>query len=630
MAVPSSAALGPEALEEREVLMSIFRPEEFSQRDVDEWVLSFPDLGVDTDLVVRIPPAGTYPALAPPEADIERPIPGLDVRSVVDGLPFTLGETCVYDWACEVRGKLEELLTLLGDDYPAPGRTASDAGAKTGTSAINPFEINDVEDDHAGRSAPRSDRLGEDLANFDLSTVAPPEVVVSRPKIEIHHGEPFTEKKSTFQAHVADVNSEADVRHVLEVLYQDNRIRRATHNQYAWRIREGGFSGDRDANLSQEGQAWVAGPDGHVPELKDAAAQRLSAAVGGCQICVIDGTAYVVPQIVKYKYANLVRLTPQQAAHPLYTEALQRLKTSRCNSPVSVRVSGFTSSYWKFYGKIYSTFWTQEKTYPVPALQMGSASGSAGERQPLVGAPVRLVTQTSRRVQLATTLGSGVLLTVGDGKRERILKHDAEFLNDITGELCFRDNAGCFGCCGLWTRESLDKILAGEQGLNGAQALNRIAQISANDDTKRVALLLRYFQRVNENAAAPTSRVPFAAFVPFNQAQVRYCGTLPPPDITRFERSTCRVRGWPLSGVVLYGKILAFATVGSAGSQQTQRALLPEQHKDVCLFLVHDREAGADGFFATDEADADGVSLMAGPGASPDLPKTAQLPTPYP
>ena len=47
---------------------------------------------------------------------------------------------------------------------------------------------------------------------------------------EIIHGEPFTERRSTFQAHLARVSSVKDVQAVLRELKRNRKIAEATHN----------------------------------------------------------------------------------------------------------------------------------------------------------------------------------------------------------------------------------------------------------------------------------------------------------------------------------------------------------------------------------------------------------------
>uniref|UniRef100_A0A0K0DG42 RWD domain-containing protein n=1 Tax=Angiostrongylus cantonensis TaxID=6313 RepID=A0A0K0DG42_ANGCA len=52
----------------------------------------------------------------------------------------------------------------------------------------------------------------------------------------IQHGDVLTDRKSRFQAHVARVHSEDEVKLVLERLLENPKIVRATHNIYAYRI----------------------------------------------------------------------------------------------------------------------------------------------------------------------------------------------------------------------------------------------------------------------------------------------------------------------------------------------------------------------------------------------------------
>lgn len=64
-------------------------------------------------------------------------------------------------------------------------------------------------------------------------------------KPQIIHGEPFTDRKSTFQAHLAHVVTQDQVRQVLEELKQNRKINNATHNVMAYRI----FIDDRNSYL---------------------------------------------------------------------------------------------------------------------------------------------------------------------------------------------------------------------------------------------------------------------------------------------------------------------------------------------------------------------------------------------
>lgn len=71
-------------------------------------------------------------------------------------------------------------------------------------------------------------------------------------------GDPYVERKSTFQAHVAPVSSVDEVRAMVAALLQDNKIRRASHNMMAYRIRvpsKGTFLQDSD----DDGEAAAGG-----------------------------------------------------------------------------------------------------------------------------------------------------------------------------------------------------------------------------------------------------------------------------------------------------------------------------------------------------------------------------------
>mmetsp|Transcript_43540 Transcript_43540/g.170408 ORF Transcript_43540/g.170408 Transcript_43540/m.170408 type:complete len:281 (-) Transcript_43540:751-1593(-) len=63
----------------------------------------------------------------------------------------------------------------------------------------------------------------------------------------IYSGSPFTDRKSTFQAHLTEVHSEADLSAFLLALQSVNKIASATHNILAYR-----FVDETTGNLSQD------------------------------------------------------------------------------------------------------------------------------------------------------------------------------------------------------------------------------------------------------------------------------------------------------------------------------------------------------------------------------------------
>lgn len=57
--------------------------------------------------------------------------------------------------------------------------------------------------------------------------------------LDIIHGEPITDRRSTFQAHLVKVESEEDVKNALIELKKIRKISNATHNMYAYCILKG-------------------------------------------------------------------------------------------------------------------------------------------------------------------------------------------------------------------------------------------------------------------------------------------------------------------------------------------------------------------------------------------------------
>ena len=87
-------------------------------------------------------------------------------------------------------------------------------------------------------------------------------------KPQIIHGEPFTDRKSTFQAHLAHVVTQDQVRQVLEELKQNRKINNATHNVMAYRI----FIDDRNSYLhdcDDDGEAMAGSRLLHLLQILD-------------------------------------------------------------------------------------------------------------------------------------------------------------------------------------------------------------------------------------------------------------------------------------------------------------------------------------------------------------------------
>ncbi|GAM22353.1 hypothetical protein SAMD00019534_055280 [Acytostelium subglobosum LB1] len=87
----------------------------------------------------------------------------------------------------------------------------------------------------------RRQRQQQRQVNTNTATVLKDESIIpsmpTQPTPTIYTGQPITDKKSKFQAHLAIVHSEEEVNLVLDKLLLNKKIADATHNMYAFRIK---------------------------------------------------------------------------------------------------------------------------------------------------------------------------------------------------------------------------------------------------------------------------------------------------------------------------------------------------------------------------------------------------------
>eukprot|EP01025_Chloroclados_australasicus_P011350 TRINITY_DN14908_c3_g1_i1.p1 TRINITY_DN14908_c3_g1~~TRINITY_DN14908_c3_g1_i1.p1 ORF type:complete len:314 (+),score=39.07 TRINITY_DN14908_c3_g1_i1:101-1042(+) len=165
-------------------------------------------------LIVHIPE--DYPKVSPPIFELH----GLQLSESLVGwavremeTQFVPGEPCLFE-AIEWLREQQDLWTI-------------------------PTAQNETNDDA------QRDQYGEpnDIQE-ELSAVAQVALVLQDEELQlmnevapkIVHGEPFTERKSTFQAHCLHVKSLEEIEAMMKVLLQNNKIRNATHNIMAYRI----------------------------------------------------------------------------------------------------------------------------------------------------------------------------------------------------------------------------------------------------------------------------------------------------------------------------------------------------------------------------------------------------------
>ncbi|CAM9831985.1 unnamed protein product [Chrysoparadoxa australica] len=180
---------------EKEALEAIYE-EKFTARG-DTWLITI------SPLVLSFRLSPTYPHSPPASVKVSSPkLHQETLRQLEKSLVFEPGEVCGFKWAEQLKGLLEE--------------TAEVDGGVDVSHGIE--EVEEVEEEKVQHHQEAGDEVREDE------------------EVTIVSGEPFTIKKSTFQAHVAEVRSEEEVGIVMRQLLSNGKIQRATHNIMAYRI----------------------------------------------------------------------------------------------------------------------------------------------------------------------------------------------------------------------------------------------------------------------------------------------------------------------------------------------------------------------------------------------------------
>ncbi|XP_030069520.1 protein IMPACT [Microcaecilia unicolor] len=167
-------------------------------------------------LQVILPPE--YPTTAPPIYQLNAPwLRGQDRLTLANSLEElyvqNLGESILYQWVEKIR----EFLTSKPE--------SDDADIQKITEEVEEDEREAFFTDSQciqHNLMKMSDFMSEGSEDEEL----PP----------VKHGEPITDRRSTFQAHLAPVIHPKQVKMVLAKLYENKKIASATHNIYAYRI----------------------------------------------------------------------------------------------------------------------------------------------------------------------------------------------------------------------------------------------------------------------------------------------------------------------------------------------------------------------------------------------------------
>ncbi|KAL6780401.1 hypothetical protein ACKKBF_B13290 [Auxenochlorella protothecoides x Auxenochlorella symbiontica] len=168
-----------------------------------------------------------YPAVSPPHLEVAST--GMDdavLDDCIAGLveSFSPGEPVIFQWLEALRMCMEDW--VADQPPPSPGEGGDEA-----TEAIDDAK-----------------------PGGELPSQAHPEASPG-PDLGIVHGEPFTERRSTFQAHLAVVHSREGVEAVVAQLLSIPKVQNATHNIMAYRFQMGNGTWAMDSDDDGESAA---------------------------------------------------------------------------------------------------------------------------------------------------------------------------------------------------------------------------------------------------------------------------------------------------------------------------------------------------------------------------------------
>lgn len=175
------------------------------------------------------------------------------------------GEIVLYHWVEALRTFIDEKFTDNSQNkvdeqsnVDQINETDKDENIPTGE------EVTGVQEDETLFEESKK----SDYSKSEVDTLKLIKSAKSDEKPQIIHGEPFTDRKSTFQAHLAHVVTQDQVRQVLEELKENRKINNATHNVMAYRI----FIDDRNSYLhdcDDDGEAMAGSRLLHLLQILD-------------------------------------------------------------------------------------------------------------------------------------------------------------------------------------------------------------------------------------------------------------------------------------------------------------------------------------------------------------------------
>lgn len=167
-----------------------------------------------------------YPSDSPPTYQLNAPwLRGDERRTIQNSLEEiyleNTGEIIIYLWVEKIR---EFLVDKVDQDEGHEG-----SGSPRRVTHISEETEHDDDFDHSVITD--DEKLSELTLTVELS---PSKTALVCPVI--HHGTPVTDRRSTFQPHLAEVFCKEHIQMVIDKLYENKKIANATHNMLAYRI----------------------------------------------------------------------------------------------------------------------------------------------------------------------------------------------------------------------------------------------------------------------------------------------------------------------------------------------------------------------------------------------------------
>jgi len=224
--------------EECATLAAIYGPE-FEALDETDWRLS---LGGGLALRIHLPPG--YPREKPPGLRIEGACGGQGPALMQELLAqWAPGDACVYEWMERLREALggfasapeEEKAEAAGAEKEAGGAGKTGGSPRREQGSTAPCseaggEFTFQSNFRPPGRGPKSVKQGQRQRHFGIESGDPAHAV------DLVHGAPLVDRKSTFQAHLACVCCMEQVNWAHRQLLTEKKIASATHNSIAYRF----------------------------------------------------------------------------------------------------------------------------------------------------------------------------------------------------------------------------------------------------------------------------------------------------------------------------------------------------------------------------------------------------------